>query len=131
MGLATKSIFYLILLVTLMVALSQSVLLLPELSDDYVDMVLAARAGAMARDKQATAAAGVIMLDQTRAKQLAEQSLTANNENPSRFEIFVVNNAPVLFRWRGEEQFFSSNGVAIGLEFNGNPILKTEEVRLD
>lgn len=131
MGLATKSIFYLLFLVTMMVGLSNSVLILPELSDDYVDMVLAARAGAMAMDQEATASAGKIILDPDQAKINAETLLSANNEDIGRYEIYVINNAPVLFRWQGQEHFFNSNGVAVGLLFAGQPILKVAECHDD
>lgn len=130
MGMSIKTTFFLLFLVTFLSIICQAFISLILITDHRVEAILACRSGAMAWDEEATAKAGVIKLDEARAIALAENTLVANGEQLSDYEIFVVNHAPTLFTWRGQEHFFKENGVAVGFVQNGFPVLKTEEVRL-
>ncbi|MEZ2659211.1 hypothetical protein [Aneurinibacillus aneurinilyticus] len=130
MSSSIKSIFIILLMATFIAVTSQAGISLITISDHRFNAILASRSGAMAWDKEATAEAGVIKLDEIRAVELAQNTLVANGQQLSDYEIFVVNNAPTLFTWRGKEHFFKENGVAVGFVQNGFPVLKTEEVRI-
>ncbi len=98
----------------------------------YVDMAAktAVRASLEeeAWDLPATANAGVIVLDEYKAKQIAEDRFLSNQDIVGIVDVHVINNAPYTFTYNGKMCEFQSNGVALTYTLDNRTWIRCGEV---
>jgi hypothetical protein len=117
MGVKMFGIFMLLFFVLTFTKLSTAGMQIDQSKAILNALELAADAGATKWDKQATAGAGMIVIDTAEAEAAAQQSFGQNTAaisiDPSKFSVEVVNNAPVTLAVNGEAFHFESNGVIV------------------
>ncbi|HJV47218.1 MAG TPA: hypothetical protein VJ824_15990 [Bacillota bacterium] len=117
MGVKMFGIYMLLFIVYAFTKLTSAGIQVDESKSILNSLALAAEAGATKWDKQATAEAGMIVIDEAGAEAKAQESFFQNTHgmpvDPSKFLVEVVNNAPVTLAVNGEALHFESNGIIV------------------
>lgn len=117
MGINVFTVFMLSFLVLAFFYLSMAGMEVNQNGDILLALELAAQAGSTMWDKEATAEAGIIMLDPIRAEEKARSSFILNTTkikvDLSKLHVEIVNNAPITLVVDGGAMHFQSNGLIV------------------